>query len=317
MKTNTHESKSDSTVRGSVAGSVHCTGNCTAPSRDVIDKTSNFDLSIHQPTPDPAPTTKCERGLELVDGDSSKFQKIFISGRGRRDVDLGLILQKRDRDILRVCYEQQFLLSDQVLGYFFSKSTERAGYQRINELIRFGYLRWVIDPMLDRKRLIRLTPLGYRAVEENLVLEVPQTRKPDIRTLRHDSLVTSARLRLSEIWTGSWLPEKAIKQEDFPRVPDGLFIFSSEKKVAVEVECSAKSRARFLGLVEAWRRIDVKLVLYITTAQYVFRLIQKYLSDGPQNVPFALARWEDLQNGTPTPVWTLNGPVNVFNRKEY
>jgi len=218
---------------------------------------------------------------------------------------------------MRACYEQQFLLGEQVLRYFFCEVDERNCYRRINRLVRFGYIRWVIDPMLDRKRLIRLTPLGYRVVEENLVIEVPQTRKPDIRTLRHDAHVTSVRFRLAEIWTGSWLPEKAIKQEDFPRVPDGLFIFPSGKKVAVEVECTAKSRARFLRLLEDWRRIDVKLVLYITTAQYVFRVIQKYLSDGPQNVPFALVRWEDLQNGEPPPVWTLNGPVKVFNRKEY
>ncbi len=324
-KTNiaTINTRYSSTTRGTATGTVHCIESCITPVRDlheIIEFSAPLDLKATQ---DPAPTTTCGRGLVSIE---ERRNKIKLShrdlGRGRKQEGIQLRdrervqLQKRDREIMRLCYEQQFLLSEQVLRFFFYKVGVRNGFQRLQELSQFGLIRWLKEPMLDKKRLIRLTRKGLRAITEDIIIEVPHVRKPDVRTLRHDSIVTSVRLRLQELWTGSWIPERVIKKEDFPRIPDGLFIFPSGKKVAVEVENTPKSRARFLSILEDWRKIDVKLVLYVATAPYMFGIIQRLLPDGPRGVPFALVLWEDLKNGTPA-VWSVGGAVDIFSRKEY
>ncbi|MEK6705769.1 MAG: hypothetical protein AABZ06_08270 [Bdellovibrionota bacterium] len=227
-----------------------------------------------------------------------------------------MILQERDKKILKICYEQQFLLSEQVHRYFFKDRKPQAMRHRLLMLERAGYIKRKPESTLDGKRLIRITRTGLRAITERIVIPVSQVNKPDVRTLRHDTVVTSVRLRLSEIWTGHWLPERVIKAEDFPQIPDGIFIFPSGKKVAIEVENTPKPRARFFEIMERWRKVDVKLILYVATTQNIFRIIQRMLPDGPQRVPFSLILWEDLKNGTP-PVWSPGGTVNIFSRKEY
>ncbi len=227
-----------------------------------------------------------------------------------------IILQPRDRTILRLCYEQQFLLIEQIQRFLFLGTDRQNSVRRCQQLERFGYIRSIVEPTLDGKRLIRLTDLGRRIIEKDLVIEVPQVNKPDVRTLHHDAAVTTVRLRLQELWTGSWLPERAIKRQDFPQIPDGLFIFPSGKKVAVEVENSIKGRSRLLALLERWRRVDVKLVLYVATVDNIFSHLKRCLADGPRTVPLSLIHYQRLLASDPS-VWTPDKEVEVFARKEY
>ena len=129
-------------------------------------------------------------------------------------------------------------------------------------------------------------------------------------------MLTSVRLRLHELWTGSWLPERVLKRQEFPQIPDGVFIFSSDKKVAVEVENSIKHRARLLALLERWRRVNVKLVLYVATSDFLFSHLKRCLADGPRTVPLALIHYQNLLAPNPV-VWTRTGEVEVFMQKEY
>ena len=287
-----------------------------APAREFPKNSAGCGSLDSLPAQDPAPTTMCERGLEPIFGRQQTKQVFSNSRAGAVGSDPGVILQERDREIMRTCYEQQFLLSEHVQRYFFHGIADRVVRKRLERLEGAGLLRREKHWLTGESRVIRLTRLGLRAIEEDIVIEVPQVRKPDVRTLLHDAIVTSVRLRLGELWTGSWLPERAIKQEDFPQIPDGLFIFPSHKKVAVEVENSAKSRGRFLATMERWRRVNVKLVLYVATKPDVFQTIQRFIPEGPRQVPFALVSWEDLKSGTP-PVWTPDGSVQVFSQKEY
>lgn len=324
MSTEIKNSFSASQVSSQHKDQQHLTIKMTVPAREpheIIEFYSPLDLKTAQ---DPAPTTTCERGLVPISGRQNKINYINNSGRERklpgiqlRERDRERVqLQKRDREIMRLCYEQQFLLSDQIQRFFYEGKNLCNGFVRIKELERFGLVRRLVQPTLDGKKLIRLTPKGLRTISEDIIIEVPHVRKPDIRTLRHDAIVTSVRLRLQELWTGSWIPERVIKKEDFPRIPDGLFIFPSGKKVAVEIENTPKSHARFLSILEDWRKIDVKLILYVATAPYMFGIIQRILPDGPRGVPFALVLWDDLKNGAPV-VWSVDGKVDIFSRKEY
>ncbi len=109
----------------------------------------------------------------------------------------------------------------------------------------------------------------------------------DPRTLVHDAIVTSVRLRLSYFWDGSWIPERVIKQDEYPQIPDGLLVFQSGKKVAVEVENSPKDKTRFFQNMERWRKTDFKLVLFVATTTALVARIEGYLKEGPQGLPLA------------------------------
>jgi hypothetical protein len=258
----------------------------------------------------------CERGLGPTSGEKVKLCERSSSGRGRTNSEIRIILQKRDREILKLCYEQQFILSEQVRRFFFAGTNKATGLLRLKELEQAGLIRRLTRPTLNGKRLIRLTRLGLRMIQKDIVIDVPQVHIPDVATLEHDAFVTSTRLRLLELWTGSWLPERAIKREEFPRVPDGLFIFPSGTKAAIEVENSLKAKSRFMRLLEDWRHIDVKLVLFVVTTPHLLSNIQRFLLEGPRGVPFSLIQWETLMGEKPR-VWTPSGMVDVFSRKEY
>ncbi len=227
-----------------------------------------------------------------------------------------MVIQKRDQEILRVCYEQQFLTTEHVIQYFFKVGQWRRAYERISELKSGGFLRAEKNVLFDQLQILRLTSYGQRLVLSSAPIEVPQVRRLDPRTLVHDTIVTSVRLRLSDFWDGSWIPERVIKQDEYPQIPDGLFVFQSGKKVAVEVENSPKDRARFFQNMERWRKTDVKLVLFIATTPALVARIEGYLKEGPQGLPLALVFWDELKKRA-VKVWTPSGSVDVFNRKEY
>lgn len=99
-------------------------------------------------------------------------------------------------------------------------------------------------------------------------------------------------------------------------MPDGLFIFPSGTKAAIEVENSLKAKSRFMRLLEDWRRVDVKLILFVVTTHHLFSNLQRFLLEGPRGVPLSLIEWETLMSEKPR-VWTPSGIVDVFSRKEY
>src|SRR4051812_42561918 len=110
-----------------------------------------------------------------------------------------MILQSRDRKILRKCYEQQFLLMEHVSQYFYQAKSMRESYRRVQEMEAAGLIRREEIPVLGGKKLIRLTKLGIAIALENNAVEVPQGKRLDLTTLSHDSMVTHVRLRLEHL----------------------------------------------------------------------------------------------------------------------
>jgi hypothetical protein len=133
----------------------------------------------------------------------------------------------------------------------------------------------------------------------------------------HDSLVTSARLRLSQFWDAEFVPERAIKVRDFPEVPDGIFFFRSGKGIALEVENSDKGRTRFLRLLERWREVPkVVFVLYVASHPKLFQILKSYIRSGPQDQPIGVVLWEDLKSGSPL-ISTSQGDLNLLAQREF
>src|SRR6185436_9468757 len=94
----------------------------------------------------------------------------------------------------------------------------------------------------------------------------------------HDWNVTENRLRLCELFDATWIPEKALKTHTLKKIPDGILLFQSGKRIAVEVENSIKAKDRYQQMWREWEQHDFVLVLYIATTDAVYRSLEKQMS---------------------------------------
>jgi DNA-binding MarR family transcriptional regulator len=225
-----------------------------------------------------------------------------------------MVIQERSKEVLRRCYEQQFLHFGHLRRYLFKGTSKQNVWQRVADLERAGLVRRERLAAKEGGSIIRLTRKGLDEVRTWHRLEIPMARRLDTDTLEHDALVTSVAFRLAELWDGVWIPERAIKRDEFSEVPDGVFVFNSGAKVAVEVENSIKGRARFLSLLERWRGTSMRLVLYVSSAPGISAALRRYLAHGPNGVPLALVEWGALAEGTPY-AWCVKGELDVFRRR--
>ena len=113
-----------------------------------------------------------------------------------------MILQERDRSLLQVCSEHQFLMFEHVEHFFFPDASARRARERLLELERAGLIRREKPISVADRTVIRVTPEGQRLVAPQTRKNV-QIRKLDLSTLEHDAHVASLRLRLAQLWMGS------------------------------------------------------------------------------------------------------------------
>lgn len=225
------------------------------------------------------------------------------------------ILQTRDRDILRCCYEQQFLVHEQIERFFFGSENTRNARRRIAKLERAGLIKSEVAGGILKHHLLRLTEAGLRVARGESSHDVPQSKKVDLATLTHDRIVTDVRLRLRELWNGTWVPERALKDK-YTRVPDGLFQFeASGTAVAIEIENSSKGHTRFVAIMNEWARAEnVRVVLYIATNKKIFGAIEKLFATAPQRPVFALVDYGALMAGQPSCI-SPRGALDLFTRR--
>lgn len=237
-----------------------------------------------------------------------------MGGAGEKMIQL----QSRDREILSLCYEHQFLLMEHV-SVFFKEKGERRAYERVQELEGAGLLRREPSLIFGSSRVIRLTKLGVDTVRGTYAVPIPQIKRLNLTTLQHDAIVTSVRLRLKEVWDGAWVPERLLKKAEFPEVPDGLVVFPSGRRLAIEVENSLKGKARFLGLLNRWSASQAFLILYIATTPRLFETLKGYIGEGPKSPKspvFGLVQWDDLRDGVPHS-FSAHGALDLFTRRVF
>jgi hypothetical protein len=223
-------------------------------------------------------------------------------------------VQKRDREILRLCHEQRFLLMDHVVRYFFKSANKREAYRRIAELEQSGLVRREYVAGFGKLRIIRATPVGvgYSGSFD----EIPRNPRIDLATIYHDSLVTSVRLRIAELWDGWWYPEALMKAEDDRQhIPDGVFHFPNRLRAAIELEHSQKERRRFHARLRHWREEpNLALALYVATSDQIYRFIQREILSSGVKGRIGVVHWDALRDGQP-PVWTYTGEYHLFKRR--
>ena len=225
-------------------------------------------------------------------------------------------IQGRDLEILRLCYEQQFLLSQQIESYFFETKTPQNARRRLRELEAAGLIIRSTLQLSTQKALIRLSAKGLKFIEGSHPFLVPQVKKVDLRTFHHDAHVTEVRLRLLQFWEGIWIPERALKSEDFPQIPDGVIELTSGKRVAVEVENSVKGIKRFHRNLERWLKVEVNLILFVPTSSSLEALVHKYLSSFRSSIPAGCVTVSQLKERSPL-IWTREGNLSLLSRRNW
>lgn len=229
-----------------------------------------------------------------------------------------IVLQERDKQVLKVCYEQEFLTSDH-LKYFF-KTHRSQLYRRVQELENAGFLTRERSPVTGRNSLIRLSRQGTLWVKSThpAPLQLPRPRRRlNFSTLVHDEIVTTTRLRLSKLWDAEYLPERSLKSLEFKEIPDGIFRFRSGKEIAIEVENSDKGRVRFLKLLDRWnQRKSVVFILFVASSPQMEVILRAYLKQSPASPLMGVVQFRSLCDGTPA-VLTQRGEVNIFGRREF
>ncbi|HAR41852.1 MAG TPA: hypothetical protein DCS07_04360 [Bdellovibrionales bacterium] len=221
-------------------------------------------------------------------------------------------INSRDEELLKCCYEHNFLLFEHVADGFFEGKTYQSGWNRIRDLRGLGLISCESNAALGQRKVLRLTKQGEKYVQHLDPMPVRQKEALSLATFEHDVLLLSVRQRLMKLWDGKWIPEGALKKQDFIEVPDGIVVFSSGKRIAIEVERTPKGKTRFMGLLDRWRKIDVLMVLYVVDSPKMFSILKSYLREGPTDVAFGLVLWNDLKAGTPV-VWTPGEPIDLFS----
>ena len=222
-------------------------------------------------------------------------------------------LQPRDRKILGLIYDHGFVLQRHVLRLFPNYTETR---RRINELKRAGWLSEELSHVTYGKEL-RLTKKGRLVAEADSPYRFPQIKFLNPHYYFHDSFVISTRMRLEELWNGTWIPEKSYRGHQ-KEVPDGIFLFPSGKKIYVEVENSMKSRARFLAKHSRYNDHAALLILYVTTQKIVLNGIKSFIkrNNNPM-APYAVISLEELMNEAPVGWCKERELLKLFAKREF
>jgi hypothetical protein len=221
----------------------------------------------------------------------------------------------RDQEILRVSYEQQMVSIQQMSRYLFGGHDTHAA-RRLRELAEAGYLREAAVRGSFTAKLYRPTGAGVKVAKSLTPLVVPQRRAFSLATLEHDLLVTEVRLRLAQLWDAAWLPERVLRSDEYKQIPDGVLLFQSGKKIAIEVEHSCKAKRRYQRIWQKWTGTGTFLVLYVATSPTVATLLRKQLMDAPKGAAFGVVEWEALKSEA-IKIWTPRGEVDLLSRRSF
>lgn len=226
-------------------------------------------------------------------------------------------ITERDSEVMRAIYEEQFLSIGTVSKYFFNNIFQNAS-ERIIRLVRFGYLRYESLFLPRQPKVVRLTPKGLRFCKGVSPFQIQYKRRVSLSTFSHDTAVGEVRLRLKSLFDASWIPEKAMKANDFKKVPDGILVFQSGRKIAVELENTQKANRRYEEMWREWERHDFMLILYVSTSPVLFRALKNRMSAfQTTKIVLGLIEMNDLLSPEPSGVWTSKGALQIFARRSF
>ncbi len=229
-----------------------------------------------------------------------------------------MILQTRDREILKICYEHHFLLMKHVERFFFKGKHPQKARQRILELGKAGLVERVPTSVLgiSNRLMIRLTVKGIETVRSQYPHELYQPKRINLAIQEHDAYLIAARLRLMEIWDATWIPSSVLDKDEYKEKPDGLIRFASGREVAIEIETKAQSYEK---LQKHFRRNESHgffLTLYVASYDGLFNYLKNNLEKNPIKVPIGIITHKTLLSDSPS-FWCQKGEILLNKQREY
>ena len=201
-----------------------------------------------------------------------------------------IVLQDRDKKLLRLCYEQSFLSYEFVKTNFFQNASDQRLRERIKQLEQGGFIRRLACPTLSAKRVIKLTPVGAEAAESLSTYQLTYNHRFDYGPALHDARVTDLRAYFeTNLKTfKSWMPERYLRANNYKgHAPDGALVFDDEKGieriVAIELELMRKNHDRYEEILEH----------HFETHRYCWLL---YVVASPDDGNFMLKRIQEFKN---------------------
>jgi len=196
-----------------------------------------------------------------------------------------VFIQERDRKLLQLAYEHQFVSTNQIRRVLFKNVHMSECYRRLKELEQSGFITRTAPITAGTGAYVRVTPDGASAARGISIYEVPQNRL-NLYAIAHDMLVLDARVRLLELFNDAiWTPEQTIKKDWAPsrlssycyddlQYPDGVMTLSNGNRIAIELENAAKSKERYGQIFRKWSRSDkVEYVMYIATSEQIKKTV--------------------------------------------
>lgn len=179
-------------------------------------------------------------------------------------------LTGRDVEIIRWIDSFGYVTAQQVFERF--NFQPGVGYRRLRLLVRNRYL--------VHKRIFIGRPSIYQAAGQGLALVAEDPEQPPglapVRpaTLNHNLLLVDLAQALSQKTGGTWKTDRQMRREkgfevnaaNRPHIPDGALTLPDGKKVAVELELTAKGTRRLENILKGYARAAEYSVVLCTAA---------------------------------------------------
>ena len=199
---------------------------------------------------------------------SNRKQQILKTRSTKKRANNWYPSTKRDWFLLERLESFGILSTQQIRELIFNGINTRTVLRRLRLLKKEGWL-FSSEGLPNGGLIWVLTKKGA-----SLFSSEGETRPINRNTLQHDITVSSVRIQLEKLnLAEGWIPEHVLKKqaikflydweksiyqvEDPPIVPDGLFIaknhFGEMKPIALEMELSLKSRARYKKLFSQYK----------------------------------------------------------------
>jgi len=157
---------------------------------------------------------------------------------------------------------------------------------QISKVTAYARLRkFDASEYVTHEKLLHNAPGHYRVTQKGVDLsdnELPPLKKTVISSYRHDQTVASLSVALEKHYGATFIPERALRREVGLRrdgskghISDGILKIS-ERKIAIEVELSTKSKRRLNAIMSHYVRIfEYNEVWYFCDNKEVKNKIEK------------------------------------------
>jgi hypothetical protein len=235
-----------------------------------------------------------------ADGINQKNEKL-ISEDQKLPIKRGISLTQRDYEVLIFLVEMKFASLDEICFKFYRNCSNEPGevsntyvIKRLSQLIEEGFLK-------STRAFDATKRLYYPTIKSYLLLlmlfperKLPRpTKNIDGRTVVHDYYLLILRLKFEILKKSSyWVSDRTIKQTldaynelGGGNTPDGIYIDSNNRPVALELEVSVKSKAIYMEKVKRYvefirahqaRPEMIKHVHYVVFGEPSFKTLTAY-----------------------------------------